>query len=244
MAGVCHVVTGAASGIGAAVTGRLVAAGASVVAVDLNSEQLVAKYKGKPRVVCVAADLLTAEGFDLLVKEIKSHFAAVVGFVHCAGFDAVAPLGMIRSEAVQKLVGIHAVFPVQFLGWLAKKPNHQEGAACVLISSLSAHEGAKGHVAYAAAKGAVEGLLKPAAAELVTRGIRLNAVVLGVVETEMSAGWMNKLSPDQLTAMRAEYPLGFGHPDDVAGIVMFLLGSESRWITAQTLICDGGHSIA
>ena len=240
----CTVVTGAASGIGYAVASKMLSLGESIAAVDLNSERLMARFGNNPNVCQIACDLTTADGFRLLTMEIKRNFpAGVKGFVHAAGIDMVAPLGMVSAEAMQKLYSIHAVFPVQFLGWMGKKANHVQEAAGVLISSLSAHEGAKGHVAYAAAKGAVEGALRPAAAELVGKGIRLNAVVLGVVETEMSQGWLKKLSPEQFTALGNDYPLGLGKPEAVADVVAFLLSSGSKWIAGQTITCDGGHSL-
>lgn len=239
----CIVVTGAASGIGYAVARQAIAGGEHIVAVDLNSERLAARFVGEENVVCVACDLTTAEGVRMLTDEIKVRFAAVKGFVHAAGFDVAMPLGLIRRDAIPKLVAIHAEFPVHFFGWLMKKGNHTEGTSCVLISSLSAHEGAKGHVAYAAAKGAVEGILKPAAAELVAKGIRLNAIVLGIVETEMSKGWLQKLTREQIDEMKKGYPLGFGQPDKVADIVCFLLSQKASWITGQTIVCDGGHTI-
>ena len=240
----CTVVTGAASGIGYAVVQKLLAKGARVVAVDLNGERLHERLGDNQNVTCIACDLTNAEGFKLITDGIKAQYLGVKGFVHAAGFDRVAPLGMINAEAVAQLVSIHATFPIQFLGWMAKKNNHVDGAASVLISSLSTHEGAKGHVAYAAAKGAVEGLLKPAAAELAPKGIRLNAVVLGVVQTEMSQGWISKLTPDQFASISAGYPMGLGKPSDVANAIAFLLSADSSWITGQTLVCDGGHGVA
>ena len=78
---------------------------------------------------------------------------------------------------------------------------------------------------------------------LVGKGIRLNAVVLGVVETEMSQGWIKKLSPEQFTALGNDYPLGLGNPDAVADAIDFLLSPKARWIAGQTLVCDGGHSL-
>lgn len=242
----CTVVTGAASGIGYAVASRLLDAGRKVLAVDLDEARLVERFRGREGVKTVACDLMANEAVESVGRAAKENFDAVDGFVHAAGFDQMAPLGMIPNEAVQRLVAIHAGFPVQFLGWLAKKANHAplpQMTACVLISSLSAHEGAKGHVAYAAAKGAVEGMLRPAAAELVAKNIRLNAVVLGVVETEMSKRWISKLSAEQLSAIERDYPLGFGKSEEVAGIIEFLLSDKSRWITGQTIVCDGGHGI-
>lgn len=225
------VVTGAASGIGAAVTALLRSRGEEVFTVDLKGE------------VDCTCDLLTADGFKQLTDTLKAKYEGAKGFVHCAGFDQMAPLGMIKDESVQRLVAIHAGFPIQFLGWMSKKNNHAENSAAVLISSLSAHEGAKGHVAYAAAKGAVEGVLAPAAAELAPKGIRLNEVVLGVVQTEMAMGWISKLTPEQLKVITDGYPMGLGKPDAVAKAVAFLLSEDAAWITGQKLVCDGGHSL-
>lgn len=239
----CTVVTGAAGGIGLAVVEKLQAAGEKVVAVDLNEDRLRGRFGDDPNVVGVSCDLTTQDGFGALTSAIKAKFAGVKGFVHAAGFDAMAPMGMISPEVAQKLFAIHAVFPMQFLGWMGKKTNHAPVASCVLISSLSAHEGAKGHVAYAAAKGGVEGFLRPAAAELVAKGIRLNAVVLGVVETEMSQSWIGKLSKEQEESLRRDYPLGLGKPEMVADVIMFLLSASAGWITGQTIVCDGGHSV-
>ena len=240
--GYCTVVTGAAGGIGHAVVSRLLESPeARVVAVDVDAAKLGEKYGGVGNVQCVACDLTAPEGFAALVDGIKARHAGVCGFVHAAGVDVMAPLGMTSRSAMERLFAVHSIFPMQFLGWMAKKGNYAPGAAGVLISSLAAHEGAKGHVAYAAAKGAVEGLLRPAAAELADKGIRLNAVVLGVVETDMSRGWMEKLSAAQAEALRGGYPLGLGRPADAAAAIAFLLSRDSRWITGQTLVCDGGH---
>ena len=226
----CIVVTGACSGIGAAVAAELRSRGEEVFAVDLKGGD-------------IAIDLLAPDAVAQLGAAIKAKYEGVMGFVHCAGFDSAAPLGLIKPETVQRLVDIHAGFPIQFFGWLQKKPNHAPSTSCVLISSLSVHEGAKTHVAYAAAKGAVEGILKPAAAELAPKGIRLNEVILGVVETEMAHTWMDKLTPEQFKAITDGYPMGLGKPKEVAKIIAFLLSTNSSWITGQTLICDGGHTL-
>ncbi len=114
----------------------------------------------------------------------------------------------------------------------------------MLVSSLAAHEGDCGNAAYAAAKGAVEGMLKPAAAELAPRGVRVNAVVLGVVDTPMAHDtWMSRSTQEQIDARRARYPLGFGTPENVAGVIDFFLCDDSAWITGQCLVADGGHQL-
>ncbi len=242
----CTVVTGAASGIGYATACKLLDLGTKVLAVDVDGERLTERFAARERVVTLECDLLSADAVESVAQAAKAHFDGVGGFVHAAGFDEPAPLGMVSAQGMQRLFALHAGFPVRFLGWLARKTNHAlppQMTSCVLISSLAAHEGAKGHAAYAAAKGAVEGFLRPAAAELADKNIRLNAVVLGIVETEMSANWLNKLTSEQLSALRGDYPLGFGQPAAVAETICFLLGDSARWITGQTLVCDGGHGL-
>jgi len=239
----CTVVTGAASGIGYVVAARLLSLGRSIVAVDLNEKGLKERFGDNDNVRYVACDLTSAESLKVMAEEIKGHFDGVDGFVHAAGVDMVAPLGMISADSMQRLFAIHTVFPVQFLGWMSRKLNHGVDTSAVLISSLSTHEGAKGHVAYAAAKGGVEGFLKAAAAELITKGIRLNTVVLGVVDTEMSRKWIRKLSDAQQKELERGYPLGLGRPEDVASVVEFLLSPSAKWITGQMLVCDGGHML-
>jgi len=240
----CTVVTGAASGMGLAITRKLLAAKNSVFAVDINAVALHDAYDGEERVISCCCDLSEDACVSKVSEKIKSHFDGVEGFVHCAGYVKTAPLGYILPSDAKTLFGIHVSFPMQFLGWLAKKSNHAPSTSCVLISSLACHEGDKGNVAYAAAKGGVEGLLKCAAAELVTKGIRLNVIVPGIVDTPLAHyAWMDKYSEEQIAAKRAEYPLGFGTPEDIANATMFFLGGQSRWITGQTLVCDGGHSV-
>ena len=244
MSGACVVVTGAASGMGLAVARGLLAAGETVLAVDLNQAVLSAAFPSGQQVVCVACDLSGDAGFEALTGTLRAHSLCVKGFVHCAGFVRTAPLGYILSDDARQMFDIHALFPMRFLGWLTKKANRAESVSCVLISSMACHEGDRGNVAYAAAKGAVEGMLRGAAAELVGKAVRVNALVLGVVDTPLAhKAWMDRSTPEQIAEKALAYPLGFGQPDDVAAIVQFFLSPASRWVTGQTLVCDGGHSL-
>lgn len=241
---VCTVVTGAASGIGRSVVNLLLSEGRNVCAVDRAQVAPETYGVDGERLLCVACDLATDVGFNALTAAIRGRFKAVEGFVHCAGFVRTAPLGYILADDAKAMFDVHAFFPMRFLGWLSKKQNHADPTSCVLISSMACHEGDRGNVAYAAAKGAVEGMLKSAAAELVSKGIRVNALILGVVDTPLARrSWMDSASDEKMHAMSDSYPLGFGSPDKIASVVRFFVGSDSSWITGQTLVCDGGHAL-
>ncbi len=171
----CTLVTGATGGIGREVANLLEAEGRTVL--RLGHE----------------IDLANPEALGEVESFIKSGYDGVDGFVHCAGFDAPAPLGMIDPLIADDLYRVHVLFPMLFLGWMGKKRSHGEGASAVLVSSRAAHEVSKGHVAYAAAKGALESMALSASAELEAQGVRLSIVSLGPVDTKMTRKWRDKL---------------------------------------------------
>ena len=155
----------------------------------------------------------------------------------------MAPLHLAKAEDYEALWRLHALAPMLMIGAIGRKKQHEEGAAAVLISSQSAHEGAAGHAAYAAAKGALEGFLAPAAAELMDKGMRLNAVCFAPVKTPMAEGWMGKLTEDGKRKLEESYPLGLGETADAAALICFLLSEEARWISGQVITADGGHAV-
>lgn len=241
----CFVVTGASSGIGEAVAKRLLARGETVAVVARRAARLRDLYGAEPNARIVAADLSEPDAVETVAESVKEACGKVRGFVHCAGVSVQAPLALVDDAAARRMYAVHALFPMRFMGWLGRMPNHEQGASCVLVSSLACHEGAAGNAAYAAAKGAVEGMLKAAAAELVARGVRVNALALGFVETEMARQtWQSLLAtPEKVAEMESRYPLGFGKPEQVADAVEFLLGDRSSWVTGQCLVLDGGRSL-
>ena len=238
-------ITGISGGIGKAVAEKLLEAGSSVVGLDRTIREeiwsLADQYPGK--LVLHEADLMDSDGLADLVKGLVTEHGPVGGFVHCAGFDKMMPLHLTKAEDIESLWRLHALAPMQMIASLSKKKMHDEGMSIVLISSQSAHEGAMGHTAYAAAKGAIEGYLAPAAAELMEKGIRINEVCFGPVKTPMAAGWMDKLTEEGIQKLLESYPLGIGEVDDARNLICFLLSSESRWINGQIITADGGHAV-
>lgn len=238
-------ITGLSGGIGFAVAEKLLAEGSSVIGIDRKTKEpaveLADRYPGS--VNLYEHDLMDAGGLPDLVKQIVAERGPIGGFVHCAGFDKMAPLHLSKIEDIEGLWRIHALAPMVLIASISKKKNHAENTGIVLISSQSAHEGAMGHTAYAAAKGAIEGYLAPAAAELMEKGIRINEVCFAPIKTQMAAGWMDKLTEEGLQKLLTGYPLGIGEVNDAANLICFLLSEESRWINGQIITADGGHAV-
>lgn len=238
-------ITGISGGIGKSVAEKLLKTGNSVIGLDRTISRELQKIgeNNTGKLYLHESDLMKVDSLQNTVKNIVAEHGPLGGFVHCAGFDKMAPLYMTKVEDIENLWRLHALVPMVMIGEIIKKKNHTENASIVLISSQSAHEGAMGHTAYAAAKGAVEGYLAPAAAELMEKGIRINEVCFAPIKTPMAATWMDKLTEDGRKKLQESYPLGIGEVCDASNLICFLLSEESRWINGQIITADGGHSV-
>jgi NAD(P)-dependent dehydrogenase (short-subunit alcohol dehydrogenase family) len=125
---------------------------------------------------------------------------------------------------------------------LLKKKKINKHSSIVFISSISAIRGAKGNGLYAITKTALDAVSKVYANELSSKGIRVNTVQPGMVDTDMSKQAEDILSKEVLDIDRSKYPLGYGETKDIALPIIFLLSSASKWITGQAIVIDGGRT--
>ncbi len=235
------VVTGAASGIGLAVTRRCVAQGAHVVMLDRDDSQLDAATAGlgestSTAVVDVTDEAGIATAFEAL--------GAVTGLVNCAGImtpgdvTTVTPAGFARCLEVN-LTGT-------FLMTRAAVPHlGATGGSIVNIASVAGLVGIANAVAYCAAKGGVLGMTRALSADLAPSGIRVNAVCPGTVRTPLIDEAMRQRGGGDLDAGIAatvpKYPLGrLGTPDEIAAVVAFLLSDDAAFMTGAIIAADGG----
>lgn len=238
-------ITGISGGIGKSVAQKLLATGSTIIGLDQtisdDIKEIADKYS--EQLILHPCNLMNVDRLSAFIKDLVTEYGPIGGFVHCAGYDKMAPLHLTKIEDIENLWRIHALVPMLIIAVISKKKYHDERTSIVLISSQSAHEGAMGHTAYASAKGAIEGYLAPAAAELMEKGIRINAVCFAPINTPMAAGWMNKLTEEGRQKLLESYPLGISEASDASNLICFLLSEESRFINGQIITADGGHSV-
>jgi NAD(P)-dependent dehydrogenase (short-subunit alcohol dehydrogenase family) len=235
-------VTGATSGIGQATARELVAMGAEVWGLGRNAERLAALVaSGLNGGQALAFDMLDFDACRGFVAGLPA-FDAVV---HSAGVVENSPLRYFSREKYERTVGTNQSAPLLLTAELARASKLNAGGSIVFLASISGTSiGMKGIAAYAASKAALVGMSKVLALELAPKGIRVNCVSPGMVNTELVAG-AAYLSDEAKKADMAKYPLGgrYAEPKEVAGVIAFLVSDHSSFMTGQNLTVDGGYSI-
>jgi 3alpha(or 20beta)-hydroxysteroid dehydrogenase len=224
------VVTGAAGGQGSAEVEALVAEGASVIAADLQAPA------SRDDVVGVELDVASPEGWAAVAELARERFGRVDGLINNAGVTSRVRIGDVTPQELRRVLDINVAGAVW--GIQALLPLMGEGASIVNVGSLA---GLTGHytVPYTTSKWALRGLTHACAMELGPRGIRVNAVHPGYIETQMTAS----APAPFLAANVALTPLGRpGQPAEVAQLMVFLMSQESSYINGVDIPIDGGQS--
>jgi len=192
------------------------------------------------RADAVAMDLTASDGASKLARQARS----IVGdrldiLVANAGVSKAATIEETTVEDFDKLFAVNVRAPYFLVQQLL--PILGEGSSVILVSSLGAHAAVGTLSAYAATKGAIDTLVKYFAAALGPRGIRVNAVAPGVIDTDMSN--LVKTDEGKSFVLGIQALKRIGQPDDVGSVVAFLASQDARWITGDTIRVDGGSKL-
>ncbi len=234
-------VTGAGRGIGQAIALKLAGAGADVVCVDLKAEfcdETLQKVQALGRKGWVfAVNVSEADSVAAAADQILAATGKVDILVNNAGITKDGLLMRMSEADWDAVLDINLKGAFLFTKALARAFLKQRSGRIVNIASVIGLIGNAGQCNYAASKAGVIGLTKSAARELASRGITVNAVAPGFIETAMTA----KLGPEVRQTLMNQIPLGsLGQPEDVANAVLFLSSPAARYITGQVLTVDGG----
>ena len=234
-------VTGASSGIGKATAIACSKMGAKVVITGRNADRLQETYQkleGEGHLQIIA-ELTNEDDVARLVEETPQ----IDGFVNNAGIGSKTPINFIKQTSLHNILDVNTIAPIMLTKMLLKKKKLQKGASMVLTSSISGVCSVDiGNTLYSVSKSAVDGFMKNAAKELAEKGIRVNSVNPGMVDTPIND--YSNVSEEQMQADLMRYPLKrHGKPEEIAYAIIYLLSDAAAWVTGTALKIDGGYSL-
>ena len=234
-------VTGASSGIGRATAIACSQMGAVVVVTGRNEPRLhetLDALEGSGHQMIVA-DIANDDQIDYLVDQIP----AINGLVNNAGITETCPTQFIKRDKLNRVMEVNTIAPILLTQRILKKKKLGKGGSIVFTCSISGTcVCVGGNVLYSASKGAIHGFMKNAALDLAHKGIRVNDVCPGMIDTHiLDAG---TISEEQLEIEAQRYPMKrFGKPEEVAYGIIYLLSDASSFVTGSSIVIDGGFTL-
>lgn len=231
-------VTGASSGIGKAIAIECSKMGANIIITGRDQNRLMETFvllTGDYNQQ-VIADFSTTEGIKSLIEQLP----VLDGVVHAAGIIKRLPLKFINEKALNELMQTNLFAPALLTQQLYKQKKIAGKASIVFISSIASSFSSIGNIMYMASKGALNSLCKGIAFELSRDGIRVNSILPGMVQTNLTKVITDQEIEDDIK----RYPLGrYGKPEEIAYAAIYLLSDATQWVTGSLLTIDGGITL-
>jgi len=244
LAGKFAILTGAASGIGAATARLFAQEGASVAILDIDgyaAQQLAGEIRASGgEAAAWHCDVANADHVNAAVAASVERYGAIHVLFNNAGIALRAPVTEQDEESWDRVLDTNV--KGAYLCSRAAIPHFApQGGSVVHTSSVTGITGVRGRAAYSSAKAALVGLARNMALDYAHRNIRVNCVCPGFVRTQFIGGILS--DAERTRRLTALHPLGrLGEPEDIASAVLFLASDESSWITGHALVVDGGFS--
>lgn len=234
-------ITGASSGIGKAMAIACAQAGAKCIISGRNVERLNATLNdlvGDDH-QAIAADLTIEDDIELLINALPK----IDGFLSNAGIAEPLMLQFIDKNDIDKTLNTNVLSTIRLTSLLLQEKKLKKGASIVFTSSINGNKCAYiGSSLYAASKAMLTGFMKACALELAPKGIRVNCLEPGMIDTDLLKN--SDISIEELEKDKLKYPLKrYGKPEEVAYAAIFLLSDASAWTTGTSLLIDGGYTL-
>ncbi len=237
------IVTGGTRGIGLGICEALAACGADIACIGTNAVRLESAKQSihataeNVRVEGYLCNVASTEEAERTVAEILKHFGKIDILVNCAGITRDVPLGVMKDEEWDDVIGVNLRGPFLFTRACVKPMRRAKKGRIVNITSVSGLIGNKGQANYSASKAGLIGFTRTIAKELASKNVTVNAIAPGFIDTDMTAVLPEALKSEVVTRI----PVGrFGKPEDIANATLFFVSDEAAFVTGQILTVDGG----
>lgn len=240
-------VTGASSGLGRSTLLELNKLGAKVIGIGRNLDSLneVRNNSTFPNNIYLEIfDFNQTGEIAIFFKDIVKKYGKLNGIAHFAGIGKLYPLRATSLEMLKEIFELNFFSSYEIVRVMNdKRFKNSDEFSIVLTSSISSIRSFEGLSAYGISKGAVNSLVVSSALELAKSNVRINSILPGHIETNMTNKLAELQSEEYKNELINSYPLGEGSPEDVAKLTTFLLSNSSKWITGQNIVIDGGRTL-
>ena len=235
-----YIITGASSGLGRCAAKMLDSLGARVIAIARNKNALENLKNECKNLEYKIFDFSSQKEINILIDSIIKEYGKISGIAYFAGIERIESLQMESINEIKHLFDIHLFSFYEIVRILCDKRKSQD-LSIVAISSISSLLSFKGLSSYSIAKGAINTFVKTSVLELAKYNARINAILPGDIQTNMTKKIRAKQS-NAFSVGSRNYPLGLGKESDVANLTCFLLSPLSAYISGQCICVDGGYS--
>ncbi|MBQ6370578.1 MAG: 3-oxoacyl-[Firmicutes bacterium] len=237
------VVTGGGSGIGKATALKLAVDGANIVIVHMDPEEKAAEVVSEIEALGVKAkairmDVSDFEAVNAMVGDIVEEFGSIDILINCAGITKDGLIARMKEDQFDAVINVNLKGTFNMIRHCTPVFMKQKSGTIVNVSSVSGIIGNPGQANYSTSKAGVIGLTKSTAKELVSRGVRCNAVAPGFIATDMTANLSKNNKLVDMIPMKR-----MGTADEVADLIFFLASDASSYITGEIIKVDGGVAI-
>ena len=232
-------ITGASSGIGNALVhlldnkdNHLILIGRDINKLNFLSKNLTAKS------TLIQFDLEDVDNIKFLSKDMP---VVIDAFAHCAGIDSTLPLKNINYSKFEKSIKVNMFSFIELIKIIVNTKSKSDfWTSVVAVSSIASQHGGVAQTIYASSKAALEASVRVLSKELINNKIRINCVSPGLVNTEMTKRWMERVGIDNINTLSKFQLSGIAEPIEIANVIEFLLSAKSSHIVGQNICIDGG----